>query len=230
MNKKYNKIMDKVVVTDEMRERVLAGISNAEPGQLAARYKVDDDRELADVFAGRRRKRPKTAGILAGLAAACILFVLVGVLAMTGGSELGLMSSAEKNNTGTAEAAEEDGAFADAEFLDEAEANTVVGASGDAAADGGVVAETETEETFSDEPVNLSESEIRKIVEAYLGEDYRVSAVTEDGNMITYTVVGAASGRISSYIRIDVKTGRVAVEDDRTEKVGDMRFSDLTAE
>ena len=77
MSKKYNEIMDKVVVTDEMRRRVLREISNADPERLAT-YKMDADEDLSKAFSGR--KRYPASKILAGLAVACVLILIAGII------------------------------------------------------------------------------------------------------------------------------------------------------
>ena len=77
MSKKYNEIMDKVIVTDEMRRRVLREISNADPERLAA-YKMDADEDLSKAFSGR--KRYPASKILAGLAVACALILIAGII------------------------------------------------------------------------------------------------------------------------------------------------------
>ena len=77
LSKKYNEIMDKVIVTDEMRRRVLREISNADPERLAA-YKMDADEDLSKAFSGR--KRYPASKILAGLAVACVLILIAGIV------------------------------------------------------------------------------------------------------------------------------------------------------
>ena len=56
LSKKYNEIMDKVVVTDEMRRRVLKEISSADPERLAA-YKMDADEDLSNNLAQLKKTR-----------------------------------------------------------------------------------------------------------------------------------------------------------------------------
>ena len=121
MSKKYNEIMDKVVVTDEMRRRVLKEISSADPEKLAA-YKIDADEDFANVFIGR--KRFPAAKILAGLAVACVLILIAGIIrisqplmspSMTGSVEY------EEAKEYAAEEAEEDTMVGNQDMVDQPE-------------------------------------------------------------------------------------------------------------
>ena len=121
LSKKYNEIMDKVVVTDEMRRRVLKEISSADPEKLAA-YKIDADEDFANVFIGR--KRFPAAKILAGLAVACVLILIAGIIrisqplmspSMTGSVEY------EEAKEYAAEEAEEDTMVGNQDMVDQPE-------------------------------------------------------------------------------------------------------------
>ena len=77
MSKKYNEIMDKVVVTDEMRRRVLTEIGSADPARLES-LKMGADEDSVRTFTGR--KRFPASKILAGLAVACALILIAGII------------------------------------------------------------------------------------------------------------------------------------------------------
>ena len=247
LSKKYNEIMDKVVVTDEMRSRVLREISNADPERLAA-YKMDTDGDLSKAFSGRRRY--PASKILAGLAVACALILIAGIIRIS----LPVMSPSTAGGTVYEEAAEfsAEGAEADtmvgnqdtggqtalqsSEKTDEAAANGAVeaagsGAAGPAADEAGN--ETPTEEAASDRAdmsVRLGEPEIRKIVEEYIGPEHQISETTVEESALIYTVSDVQTGEVFSYIRIDVVSGDVEIEDAQTKEVSICTFRDLTGQ
>ena len=270
LSKKYNEIMDKVVVTDEMRSRVLREISSADPERLAA-YKMDTDGDLSKAFSGRRRY--PASKILAGLAVACALILIAGIIRIS----LPVMSPSTAGGTVYEEAAEfsAEGAEADtmvgnqdtggqtalqsSEKTDEAAANGAVeaagsgaaGAKGEAggenfgakaeAAGGGAAGpaadeagnETATEEAASDRAdmsVRLGEPEIRKIVEEYIGPEHQISETTVEESALIYTVSDVQTGEVFSYIRIDVVSGDVEIEDAQTKEVSICTFRDLTGQ
>ena len=241
LSKKYNEIMDKVVVTDEMRRRVLREISNADPERLAA-YKMDADEDLSKAFSGR--KRYPASKILAGLAVACALILIAGIIrisqplmspSMTGSVEY------EEAKEYAAEEAEEDTMVGNQDTGDQPELT------GSEAADEGTLMQrqasgmparrqklritelTELRLTEQDEeaagdavsdradmPVRLGEPEIRKIVETYIGPEFEISDTDIEESVLIYTVSEAQTGEIFSYIRIDVSDGSVEVENVQT--------------
>ncbi len=256
MSKKYNEIMDKVVVTDEMRRRVLKEISSADPEKLAA-YKIDADEDFANVFIGR--KRFPAAKILAGLAVACVLILIAGIIrisqplmspSMTGSVEY------EEAKEYAAEEAEEDTMVGNQDMVDQpeltggeaadegiADAAAGVGNAGakteaanngtdGAAADGTVDEETAGDAVSdrADMTVRLSEPEIRKIVETYIGPEFEISDTDIEESVLIYTVSKAQSAEIFSYIRIDVSDGSVEVENVQTGEISTLTFREMAGQ
>ena len=256
MSKKYNEIMDKVVVTDEMRRRVLKEISSADPEKLAA-YKIDADEDFANVFIGR--KRFAAAKILAGLAVACVLILIAGIIrisqplmspSMTGSVEY------EEAKEYAAEEAEEDTMVGNQDMVDQpeltggeaadegiADAAAGVGNAGakteaanngtDGAAADGTVDEEAAGDAVSDRAdmtVRLSEPEIRKIVETYIGPEFEISDTDIEESVLIYTVSKAQSAEIFSYIRIDVSDGSVEVENVQTGEISTLTFREMAGQ
>ena len=253
MSKKYNEIMDKVVVTDEMRRRVLKEISSADPEKLAA-YKIDADEDFANVFIGR--KRFPAAKILAGLAVACVLILIAGIIrisqplmspSMTGSVEY------EEAKEYAAEEAEEDtmvgnqdmvdqpeltgGEAADEGIADAAAGVGNAGAKTEAANNGAAADGTVDEEAAGDAvsdradmTVRLSEPEIRKIVETYIGPEFEISDTDIEESVLIYTVSKAQSAEIFSYIRIDVSDGSVEVENVQTGEISTLTFREMAGQ
>ena len=256
MSKKYNEIMDKVVVTDEMRRRVLKEISSADPEKLAA-YKIDADEDFANVFIGR--KRFPAAKILAGLAVACVLILIAGIIrisqplmspSMTGSVEY------EEAKEYAAEEAEEDTMIGNQDMVDQpeltggeaadegiADAAAGVGNAGakteaanngtDGAAADGTVDEEAAGDAVSDRAdmtVRLSEPEIRKIVETYIGPEFEISDTDIEESVLIYTVSKAQSAEIFSYIRIDVSDGSVEVENVQTGEISTLTFREMAGQ
>lgn len=256
MSKKYNEIMDKVVVTDEMRRRVLKEISSADPEKLAA-YKIDADEDFANVFIGR--KRFPAAKILAGLAVACVLILIAGIIrisqplmspSMTGSVEY------EEAKEYAAEEAEEDTMVGNQDMVDQpeltggeaadegiADAAAGVGNAGakteaanngtDGAAADGTVDEEAAGDAVSDRAdmtVRLSEPEIRKIVETYIGPEFEISDTDIEESVLIYTVSKAQSAEIFSYIRIDVSDGSVEVENVQTGEISTLTFREMAGQ
>jgi hypothetical protein len=256
LSKKYNEIMDKVVVTDEMRRRVLKEISSADPEKLAA-YKIDADEDFANVFIGR--KRFPAAKILAGLAVACVLILIAGIIrisqplmspSMTGSVEY------EEAKEYAAEEAEEDTMVGNQDMVDQpeltggeaadegiADAAAGVGNAGakteaanngtDGAAADGTVDEEAAGDAVSDRAdmtVRLSEPEIRKIVETYIGPKFEISDTDIEESVLIYTVSKAQSAEIFSYIRIDVSDGSVEVENVQTGEISTLTFREMAGQ
>ena len=256
MSKKYNEIMDKVVVTDEMRRRVLKEISSADPERLAA-YKMDADEDLSKAFSGR--KRYPASKILAGLAVACVLILIAGIIrisqplmspSMTGSVEY------EEAKEYAAEEAEEDTMVGNQDMVDQpeltggeaadegiADAAAGVGNAGakteaanngtDGAAADGTVDEEAAGDAVSDRAdmtVRLSEPEIRKIVETYIGPEFEISDTDIEESVLIYTVSKAQSGEIFSYIRIDVSDGSVEVENVQTGEISTLTFREMAGQ
>lgn len=256
MSKKYNEIMDKVVVTDEMRRRVLKEISSADPEKLAA-YKIDADEDFANVFIGR--KRFPAAKILAGLAVACVLILIAGIIrisqplrspSMAGGTAY------EEAEEFAAEGAEEDTMVGNQDMVDQpeltggeaadegiADAAAGVGNAGakteaanngtDGAAADGTVDEEAAGDAVSDRAdmtVRLSEPEIRKIVETYIGPEFEISDTDIEESVLIYTVSKAQSAEIFSYIRIDVSDGSVEVENVQTGEISTFTFREMAGQ
>ena len=256
LSKKYNEIMDKVVVTDEMRRRVLKEISSADPEKLAA-YKIDADEDFANVFIGR--KRFPAAKILAGLAVACVLILIAGIIrisqplmspSMTGSVEY------EEAKEYAAEEAEEDTMIGNQDMVDQpeltggeaadegiADAAAGVGNAGakteaanngtDGAAADGTVDEEAAGDAVSDRAdmtVRLSEPEIRKIVETYIGPEFEISDTDIEESVLIYTVSKAQSAEIFSYIRIDVSDGSVEVENVQTGEISTLTFREMAGQ
>ena len=256
LSKKYNEIMDKVVVTDEMRRRVLKEISSADPEKLAA-YKTDADEEFANVFSGK--KRFPAAKILAGLAVACALILIAGIIrisqplmspSMTGSVEY------EEAKEYAAEEAEEDTMVGNQDMVDQpeltggeaadegiADAAAGVGNAGakteaanngtDGAAADGTVDEEAAGDAVSDRAdmtVRLSEPEIRKIVETYIGPEFEISDTDIEESVLIYTVSKAQSAEIFSYIRIDVSDGSVEVENVQTGEISTLTFREMAGQ
>ncbi|MBR3279064.1 MAG: hypothetical protein IKG01_09255 [Lachnospiraceae bacterium] len=256
MSKKYNEIMDKVVVTDEMRRRVLREISSADPERLAA-YKMDADEDLSKAFSGR--KRYPASKILAGLAVACVLILIAGIIrisqplmspSMTGSVEY------EEAKEYAAEEAEEDTMVGNQDMVDQpeltggeaadegiADAAAGVGNAGakteaanngtDGAAADGTVDEEAAGDAVSDRAdmtVRLSEPEIRKIVETYIGPEFEISDTDIEESVLIYTVSKAQSAEIFSYIRIDVSDGSVEVENVQTGEISTLTFREMAGQ
>lgn len=225
LSKKYNEIMDKVVVTDEMRRRVLMEISSADPERLAA-YKIDADEDFANVFSGK--KRFPAAKILAGLAVACALILIAGIIRIS----QPLMSP---SMTGTVEYEE-----AKEYAAEEADEDTMVGnqdIGGQPALQNSEAAdrteEAVAEDSTSDRvgmPVRLSEPEIRKIVETYMGSEYKISNTDIEESELIYTVSKAQSSEVFSYIRIDLSDGNVEIENAETGEISVLTFRDLAGQ
>ena len=256
LSKKYNEIMDKVVVTDEMRRRVLREISSADPERLAA-YKMDADEDLSKAFSGR--KRYPASKILAGLAVACVLILIAGIIrisqplmspSMTGSVEY------EEAKEYAAEEAEEDTMVGNQDMVDQpeltggeaadegiADAAAGVGNAGakteaanngtDGAAADGTVDEEAAGDAVSDRAdmtVRLSEPEIRKIVETYIGPEFEISDTDIEESVLIYTVSKAQSAEIFSYIRIDVSDGSVEVENVQTGEISTLTFREMAGQ
>ena len=256
LSKKYNEIMDKVVVTDEMRRRVLKEISSADPEKLAA-YKIDADEDFANVFIGR--KRFPAAKILAGLAVACALILIAGIIrisqplmspSMTGSVEY------EEAKEYAAEEAEEDtmvgnqdmvdqpeltgGEAADEGIADAAAGVGNAGAKTEAAnngTDGAAADRTVDEEAAGDAvsdradmTVRLSEPEIRKIVETYIGPEFEISDTDIEESVLIYTVSKAQSAEAFSHIRIDLNDGNVEIENVQTGEISTLTFREMAGQ
>ena len=256
LSKKYNDIMDKVVVTDEMRRRILREIKNADPERLAA-YKIDADENLGDAFSGR--KKLPAAKILAGLAVACALTLIAGMIrisqplmspSMAGGTAY------EEAEEFAAEGAEEDTMVGNQDMVDQpeltggeeadegiADAAAGVGNAGakteaanngtDGAAADGTVDEEAAGDAASDRAdmtVRLGEPEIRKIVETYIGPEFEISDTDIEESVLIYTVSKAQSGEIFSYIRIDVSDGSVEVENVQNGEISTLTFREMAGQ
>ena len=256
LSKKYNEIMDRVVVTDEMRRRVLREISSADPERLAA-YKMDADEDLSKAFSGR--KRYPASKILAGLAVACVLILIAGIIrisqplmspSMTGSVEY------EEAKEYAAEEAEEDTMVGNQDMVDQpeltggeaadegiADAAAGVGNAGakteaanngtDGAAADGTVDEEAAGDAVSDRAdmtVRLSEPEIRKIVETYIGPEFEISDTDIEESVLIYTVSKAQSAEIFSYIRIDVSDGSVEIENVQTGEISTLTFREMAGQ
>lgn len=242
MSKKYNEIMDKVVVTDEMRRRVLKEISSADPERLAA-YKMDADEDLSKAFSGR--KRYPASKILAGLAVACALILIAGIIRFS----LPVMSPSTAGGTVyeeatefSAEGAEEDtmvgnqdtgdqAALQGRETTDEGVTDGAVEAAGGGTASPAADrTEDAAEDSTSDRvdmPVQLSEPEIRKIVENYIGSEFVISDTAAEEDTLIYTVMDVQTGDVFSYIRIHVSDGSVEIENAETKEISALTFRDL---
>ena len=239
MSRKYNDIMDKVVVTDKMRRRILEEISSADEKRLAA-YKIDADEDMINAFSGR--KRFPVSKILAGLAVACAIILIVGIIRIS----LPVSSPSTSNGTVYEEAAEVS--------VEEAEADTMVGmqdtggqsemqgggnagAKSEAADNGAVsasVGETGDESAEgitsdrAETQVRLGEPDIRKIVENYIGSEYMISDTATNEDALIYTVSDVQTGEVFSYIRIYVSDGSVEIENAETGEISVLTFRDLT--
>ena len=226
LSKKYNEIMDKVVVTDEMRRRVLKEISSADPEKLAA-YKIDADEDFANVLSSK--KRFPAAKILAGLAVACALILIAGIIrigqplmspSMTGSVEY------EEAKEYAAEEAEEDTMVGNAGAKSE---DAEDGTAGAADRPEEAVAEDSTSDRV-DMSVRLSEPEIRKIVETYMGSEYEISNTDIEESVLIYTVSRAQSGEAFSHIRIDLNDGNVEIENIQTGEISTLTFREMTGQ
>ena len=241
LSRKYNDIMDKVVVTDEMRRRILGEISSADAERLAE-YKIDPEEDLINAFSGR--KRLPVSKILAGLAVACAIILIAGIIRIS----LPVMSPSTATGTVYEEAAE----FTE----EEAEADTMVGmqdtgerpemqgggnadAKAEAADNGAVSASADetgdesAEDITSDRAemqVRLGEPEIRKIVENYIGSEFVISDTATEEDALIYTVSNAETGEVFSYIRIHVSDGSVEIESAETKEISVLTFLDLTGQ
>ena len=259
LSKKYNEIMDKVVVTDEMRRRVLTEIGSADPARLES-LKMGADEDSVRTFTGR--KRFPASKILAGLAVACVLILIAGIIRFS-------MPVMSPSSAGSAEYEE-----AKDYASEEAEADTMVGAqdagvqptlpgsgtenggttnAAPGAADGGnagVKSETaaggtagaaaewsddeeaaeDTTDDRADMPVRLGEPEIRKIVENYIGSEFVISDTATEEDALIYTVSNAETGEVFSYIRIHVSDGSVEIESAETKEISVLTFLDLTGQ
>jgi hypothetical protein len=250
LSKKYNEIMDKVVVTDEMRRRVLKEISSADPEKLAA-YKIDADEDFANVFIGR--KRFPAAKILAGLAVACVLILIAGIIRISQPLMSPSMTGSVEYEEAKEYAAEEDTMVGNQDMVDQpeltggeaadegiADAAAGVGNAGakteaanngtDGAAADGTVDEEAAGDAVSDRAdmtVRLSEPEIRKIVETYIGPEFEISDTDIEESVLIYTVSKAQSAEIFSYIRIDVSDGSVEVENVQTGEISTLTFREM---
>ena len=239
MSRKYNDIMDKVVVTDEMRRRILGEISSADAERLAA-YKIDPDEDLTNAFSGR--KRFPVSKILAGLAVACAIILIAGVIRIT----LPVMSPSTGTDTAYEEAAEFSAEEAEADTMvgmqdtgsqsemqgggnvnakAEAEDNGAVSAS--AAETGNAPAEGITSDR-AETQVRLGEPEIRKVVENYIGSEYVISDTATKEDALIYTVSDVQTGEVFSYIRIYMSDGSVEIENAETGEISVLTFRDLT--
>ena len=243
MSKKYNEIMDKVVVTDEMRRRVLKEISSADPEKLAA-YKIDADEDFANAFSGK--KRFSAAKILAGLAVACALILIAGIIRISQPLMSPSMTGSVEYEEAKEYAAEEDTmvgnqdmngqpALQNSEAADEGIADAEAGG-GNAgakseAADkgtGGAAADEAVDEKAEGDAA--SEPEIRKIVETYIGPELEISDTDIEESALIYTVSKAQSGEIFSYIRIDVSNGNVVIENAQTGEISTLTFREMTGQ
>ncbi|MBQ3405868.1 MAG: hypothetical protein IJH11_01330 [Lachnospiraceae bacterium] len=253
MSKKYNEIMDKVVVTDEMRRRVLKEISSADPEKLAA-YKIDADEDFANAFSGK--KRFSAAKILAGLAVACALILIAGIIRISQPLMSPSMTGSVEYEEAKEYAAEEDTmvgnqdmngqpALQNSEAADEGIADAEAGGgnagakseaadkgTGGAAADEAVdeKAEGDAASDRADMSVRLGEPEIRKIVETYIGPELEISDTDIEESALIYTVSKAQSGEIFSYIRIDVSDGNVVIENAQTGEISTLTFREMTGQ
>jgi hypothetical protein len=250
LSKKYNEIMDKVVVTDEMRRRVLKEISSADPEKLAA-YKTDADEEFANVFSGK--KRFPAAKILAGLAVACALILIAGIIRISQPLMSPSMTGSVEYEEAKEYAAEEDTmvgnqdiggqpALQNSETADEGTGNAAVGGGNagtksEAAEDGTAgVATDRTKDTVAEDstsvdmPVCLDEPEIRKIVEKYIGSEFEISDTDIEESVLIYTVSGVQSGEIFSYIRIDVSDGSAEIENVQTGEISTLTFREMAGQ
>lgn len=254
LSKKYNEIMDKVVVTDEMRRRVLKEISSADPEKLAA-YKIDADEDFANVLSGK--KRFPAAKILAGLAVACALILIAGIIrigqplmspSMTGSVEYEEAKeyAAEEDEEDTMVGNPDNGgqpALQNSEAADEETSNAAVGggnagAKSEDAEDGTAGAADRPEEAVAEDstsdrvdmPVRLSEPEIRKIVETYMGSEYEISNTNIEESALIYTVSRAQSGEAFSHIRIDLNDGNVEIENIQTGEISTLTFREMTGQ
>jgi hypothetical protein len=253
LSKKYNEIMDKVVVTDEMRRRVLKEISSADPEKLAA-YKIDADEDFANVFIGR--KRFPAAKILAGLAVACVLILIAGIIRISQPLMSPSMTGSVEYEEAKEYAAEEDTMVGNQDMVDQpeltggeaadegiADAAAGVGNAGakteaanngtDGAAADGTVDEEAAGDAVSDRAdmtVRLSEPEIRKIVETYIGPEFEISDTDIEESVLIYTVSKAQSAEIFSYIRIDVSDGSVEVENVQTGEISTLTFREMAGQ
>jgi hypothetical protein len=253
LSKKYNEIMDKVVVTDEMRRRVLKEISSADPEKLAA-YKIDADEDFANVFIGR--KGFPAAKILAGLAVACVLILIAGIIRISQPLMSPSMTGSVEYEEAKEYAAEEDTMVGNQDMVDQpeltggeaadegiADAAAGVGNAGakteaanngtDGAAADGTVDEEAAGDAVSDRAdmtVRLSEPEIRKIVETYIGPEFEISDTDIEESVLIYTVSKAQSAEIFSYIRIDVSDGSVEVENVQTGEISTLMFREMAGQ
>jgi hypothetical protein len=259
LSKKYNEIMDKVVVTDEMRQRILTEIGSADPARLES-LKMGADEESVRTFTGR--KRFPAAKILAGLAVACVLILIAGIIRFS-------MPVMSPSSAGSAEYEE-----AKDYASEEAEADTMVGAqdagvqpaltgsgtenggttnAAPGAADGGnagvksetaaggavgAAADRSDDEAAAegitddraDMSVRLGEPEIRKIVEKYIGSEFEISDTDIEESVLIYTVSGVQSGEIFSYIRIDVSDGSAEIENVQTGEISTLTFREMAGQ
>ena len=266
LSKKYNEIMSKVVVTDEMRRRVLKEISSADPEKLSA-YKIDEDDDFAGVFSNR--KKFPAAKILAGLALACAIILIAGVIrisrplmsgssmasdveyeeaaefaaedteadAIVGNQDTGgqpALQSAENADEGpinetvggeTAGAIPKTAGGGNAGALEEAADNGTAGAVTNGAADEEAAGDVTSDRAGM--PVQLGEPEIRKVVEEYIGPEFKITDTASDESTLIYTVADSQSKEIFSYIRIDASDGRVEIENVQTREISTLTFREM---
>lgn len=232
LSKKYNEIMDRVVVTDEMRERLQERIERADVDYLADSLKTDEDADFANVFSGK--KRYPISKILGGLAAACVILLLVGTLTMrmpsekmdtAGGTvyEETMEAAAEdvpyeENGTDVTVGAQDIGTPEAADQGTEAQeaADQDTGAMGKAEQDAAPLKAGE-----------MSPVEIRNAIEAYIGPDYRITDETKTEDVIVFAISGTESGNVISYIRIDIQNDNAEIEKIQTNEITKLSFQDL---
>ena len=105
----------------------------------------------------------------------------------------------------------------------EAEDGGAAGAAADRTED---AAEDSTSDRV-DMPVQLSEPEIRKIVEYYIGSEFVISDTAAEEDTLIYTVLDVQTGDVFSYIRIHVSDGSVEIENAETKEISALTFRDL---
>ena len=222
LSKKYNEIMDRVVVTDEMRERLQERIERADVDYLADSLKTDEDADFANVFSGK--KRYPISKILGGLAAACVILLLVGTLTMR-------MPSEKMDTAGgtvyeeTMEAAAEDVPYEE-NGTDVTVGAQDIGTPEAADQDTGAMGKAE-QDAAPLKAAEMSPVEIRKAIEAYIGPDYTITDELIAEDVIVYAISGTESGNVISYIRIDIQNDNAEIEKIQTNEITKLSFQDL---
>ena len=232
LSKKYNEIMDRVVVTDEMRERLQERIERADVDRLADSLKNDEDGDFANAFSGK--KRYPVSKILGGLAAACVILLLIGTLTVRMPSEK-MDTAGGTVHEETMEAAAEDVPY------EENSADITVGAQDIATpedADQGTEApEAADQDTGAMRKAeqdaaplkagDMSPAERRKAIEAYIGPDYRITDELIAEDVIVYAISGTEIGNVISYIRINVQNDSAEIEKIQTNEITNLSFREL---